>query len=84
MAAEEKALRSIEEMSQVGALQGVYGRLRDLIKIDRSFKKAMEAAAVGWLDALVVKDIDSAFTMHRNAAKNETGKSQNYPTPRDN
>lgn len=61
VAAEEKALRSIEEMSQVGAIQGVNGRLRDLIKIDKSYKKAIEAAAVGWLDALVVRDMDSAF-----------------------
>ncbi len=61
VAAEEKALRSIEEMSEVGAISGVHGRLRSLITIDRSYKKAIEATAVGWLDALVVKDIDSAF-----------------------
>jgi len=61
VAAEEKALRSIEEMGEVGAISGVHGRRRSLITIDRSYKKAIEAAAAGWLDALVVKDIDSAF-----------------------
>jgi chromosome segregation protein len=61
VAAEEKGLRSIEELGDLGVIAGVYGRLKDLIKIDKSFKKAIEAAAVGWLDALVVKDIDSAF-----------------------
>ncbi len=61
VAAEEKALRSIEELGEVGAILGIHGRLRDLITIDRSYKKAIEAAAAGWLDALVVKDIDSAF-----------------------
>jgi chromosome segregation protein len=61
VAAEEKALRSIEELGDLGVIAGVYGRLRNLIKIDRSFKKALDAAAIGWLDALVVKDIDSAF-----------------------
>ena len=62
IAAEEKALRSIEEMGTVGAISGIHGRLRELIKIDRSFKKAIEAAATGWLDALVVENIDVAFT----------------------
>ncbi len=61
VAAEEKALRSIEELGEVGAINGIHGRLRNLIKIDKSYKKAIGAAAAGWLDALVVKDIDSAF-----------------------
>ncbi len=61
VAAEEKALQSIEEMGEVGAISGVHGRLRNLITIERAYKKAITAAATGWLDALVVKDIDSAF-----------------------
>jgi len=61
VAAEEKALRSIEEMGDLGVIAGVYGRLRNLIKMDKSFKKALDASAIGWLDALVVRDIDSAF-----------------------
>ena len=54
IAAEEKALRSIEEMGNIDAIHGIHGRLRNLIKIDKNFKKAIEAAATGWLDALVV------------------------------
>jgi chromosome segregation protein len=61
VATEEKALRSMEELGEVGAISGVYGRLRNLIEIDKTYKKAIEAAAAGWLDALVVKDTDSAF-----------------------
>jgi chromosome segregation protein len=61
IAQEEKALRSIEEMGDVGAINGIYGRLRSLIKIDKNYKKAIEAAATGWLDALIVKDVDAAF-----------------------
>jgi len=61
IAAEEKALRSIEELGDLGVIAGVYGRLRDLIKIDKNFKKALDASAIGWLDALVVRDMDSAF-----------------------
>jgi chromosome segregation protein len=61
IAAEEKALRSIEELGDLGVIAGVYGRLRKLIKIDKNFKKAIDSAAIGWLDALVVRDIDVAF-----------------------
>jgi chromosome segregation protein len=61
VATEEKALRSIEELGELGAISGVYGRLRNLIKVDKTYKKAIEAAAAGWLDALIVKDTDSAF-----------------------
>ena len=61
VAAEEKALRSIEELGELGAISGVYGRLRNLIKVDKPYRKAISAAAAGWLDALVVKDVASAF-----------------------
>jgi len=61
VAAEEKALRSIEELGDLGAISGIYGRLRKLIKVDKDYRKAIVAAAAGWLNALVVKDIDSAF-----------------------
>jgi chromosome segregation protein len=61
VAAEEKALRSIEELGELGAISGIYGRLRKLIKVERTYRKAVTAAAAGWLNALVVKDIDSAF-----------------------
>jgi chromosome segregation protein len=62
VAAEEKALRSIEELGELGVIPGVYGRLRNLIKIDKTYQRAIEAAAIGWLDAIVVKDFDAAFT----------------------
>jgi chromosome segregation protein len=61
IAAEEKALRSIEELGDLGVITGVYGRLKNLIKIDKNYKKALDAASVGWMDALVVKDINAAF-----------------------
>jgi len=61
VAAEEKALRSIEELGELGAISGIYGRLRNLIKVEKAYRKAIVATAAGWLDALVVKDVDSAF-----------------------
>jgi chromosome segregation protein len=79
IAAEEKALRSIEEMGNVGAISGIHGRLRELIKIDRSFKKAIDAAATGWLDALVVKDIDVAFTCTETLRRMKLGRIKIIP-----
>jgi chromosome segregation protein len=79
IAAEEKALRSIEEMGSVGAIAGIHGRLRSLIKIDKSYKKAIEAAATGWLDALVVKDIDSAFTCTETLRRMKLGRVKIIP-----
>ena len=79
IASEEKALRSIEEMGNVGAINGIHGRLRDLIKIDRNFKKAIEAAATGWLDALVVANLDSAFTCAETLRKMKLGRIKIIP-----
>jgi chromosome segregation ATPase len=77
IAAEEKALRGIEEMGNVGAINGIHGRLRSLIKIDRSYKKAIEAAATGWLDALVVKD-SMLLSPVLSPSAHEIGQNQDY------
>jgi chromosome segregation protein len=79
VAAEEKGLRSIEELGNLNVIAGVYGRLKDLIKIDRSFKKALEATAIGWLDALVVKDMDSAFMCTETLRKMKLGRVKIIP-----
>ncbi len=79
IAAEEKALRSIEEMGNVGAINGIHGRLRNLIKIDKNYKKAIEAAATGWLDALVVANLDSAFTCTETLRRMKLGRIKIIP-----
>jgi chromosome segregation protein len=79
VAAEEKALRSMEELGDLGVIQGVYGRLRVFIKNDRSFQRAIESAAAGWLDALVVKDFDSAFACTETLRKMKLGRIKIIP-----
>jgi chromosome segregation protein len=79
VAAEEKALRSIEELGELGVIPGVYGRLRNLIKIDKTYKRAIEAAATGWLDAIVVKDFDAAFTCTETLRKMKLGRIKIIP-----
>ncbi len=61
VATEETALRNIEELADLGVITGVHGRLKDLIKIERGYRKAVEATAAGWLDAMVVQNFDAAF-----------------------
>lgn len=60
-ASDDKALRLIEEMAKAGTVTGVYGRLADLIKVKRGDLKPVEAAAAGWLKAIVVKDMETAI-----------------------
>ena len=79
IAAEEKALRSVEEMGNAGAIVGIHGRLRELIKIDKNYKKAIEAAAIGWLDALVVANIDAAFTCTETLKRMKLGRIKIIP-----
>lgn len=79
VASEEKALRSIEELGNLGVIPGVFGRLRNLVKIDRSYLKAIEAAASGWLDAVVVKDFDAAFTCTETLRKMKLGRIKIIP-----
>ncbi len=79
IAAEEKALRSIEEMGIAGAIVGIHGRLRELIKIDKNYKKAIEAAATGWLDALVVANTDTAFTCTETLKRMKLGRVKLIP-----
>ena len=79
VAAEEKALRSIEELGELGVIKGVYGRLRNLTKIDKTFQKAIEAASVGWLDAVVVKDFDAAFACTETLRRMKLGRIKIVP-----
>ncbi|MEM3536671.1 MAG: AAA family ATPase, partial [Candidatus Bathyarchaeia archaeon] len=79
VAAEEKALRSIEELGTLGVIPGVYGRLRNLIKIDKTYQRAIEAAAAGWLDAIVVKDLDAAFTCTETLRRMKLGRIKIIP-----
>ena len=79
IAAEEQALRSVEELGDLGVIAGVYGRLRKLIKMDKSYQRAIEAAAVGWLDAMVVKNFDAAFACAETLRRMKLGRIKIIP-----
>jgi chromosome segregation protein len=79
VAAEKEALRNIEELGELGVIPGVLGRLRNLVKLEKTYQRAIEAAAAGWLDAIVVKDRDSAFTCTETLRKMKLGRIKIIP-----
>ncbi|MFQ6095101.1 MAG: AAA family ATPase [Candidatus Bathyarchaeia archaeon] len=76
---EENALKDMEELGELGVIEGVYGRLRRLIKIERGYEKAIEAASAGWLNALVVRDLDVAFTCSETLKRLKLGRIKIIP-----
>jgi len=79
VASQEVALRSIEEMGELGVIPGVLGRLRNLVKTDRGARSTVEAAAAGWLDSIVVKDIETAFTCSETLRRLKLGRIKLIP-----
>jgi len=79
VASQEVALRSIEEMGELGVIPGVLGRLRTLVKTERGAESPVEAAAAGWLDSIVVKDIDTAFACSETLRRLKLGRIKLIP-----
>ena len=76
---EKTAVESIEELGETDVIPGVYGRLRNLIKVKKKYKQAAEAAASGWLEAIVVQDQDAAFTCNETQRRLELGRVKIIP-----
>lgn len=79
VASEEMALRSIEEMGELGVIPGVLGRFRDLINTEKGARSAVEAAAAGWLDSIVVKDLETAYTCSETLRRLKLGRIKIIP-----
>lgn len=76
---EEKALAKLEEMGRVKAIQGIYGRLKSLVKFDESYRVAVESASDGWLNALVVKDLKTAISCVESLKRTKIGRVKIIP-----
>ena len=79
VATEENALRNIEELADLGVITGIHGRLKNLIKIKKGYRRAVEATAAGWLDAIVVQNFDSAFTCAETLKRMKLGRIKIIP-----
>ncbi len=78
-ASDDKALSLIEQMAEAGAISGVYGRLVDLVKAKDGYNKAAEAAAAGWMKALVMKNIETAVSCIEVLKKTKVGRVKLIP-----
>ncbi len=77
--AEERAIQRIEEMADEGGLNGVVGRLGDLVKFNEEYSKAVEAASAGWMRALVVKDLGVAIKCVESLKRTKLGRVKIIP-----
>ncbi|OGD46677.1 hypothetical protein A3K70_04035 [Candidatus Bathyarchaeota archaeon RBG_16_48_13] len=60
IASEEKALKEIEDMGEAGAIPDIYGRLRKFVKSKKGYESVVDAAAGGWMNSVIVKDLETA------------------------
>lgn len=79
VAAEERALKEIEEMGRVGAIHGIYGRLGSLIKMKPESEEAIEAASVGWLQSIVVANLETALKCVESLKRTKLGRIKLIP-----
>jgi chromosome segregation protein len=79
IAADDKALCLIEDMAEAGTVAGVYGRLSEIIKIKNGYMKPVEAAAAGWLKAIVVRDMETAISCIEVLKKTKVGRVKLIP-----
>jgi chromosome segregation protein len=54
---QELGYQRLRELVDAGALEGVLGRLRELVRYEPRYDVAVRAAAARWLDAIVVEDL---------------------------
>jgi len=76
---EEKALEHLENLAKLGALTGVHGRLNERIRISGEYKKAVEAAAEGWLHALIVDSMDVVWKCAESLKRAKIGRVKLLP-----
>ncbi len=79
---EENALKQVEELGQLGVINGIDGRLKNLINVRKGYERAVEAAAAGWLNALVVENLETAFTCVETLRQLKLRKDQNCSASR--
>jgi chromosome segregation protein len=76
---DESALELIEEMGKSGAIAGIHGRLCDLMRYKEEHHKAIEAASVGWMKSIVVRNIDSAIGCIESLKRTKLGRVKLVP-----
>ncbi|MFQ5761652.1 MAG: AAA family ATPase, partial [Candidatus Bathyarchaeia archaeon] len=76
---EEKALEHIEALVDARALRGIHGRLSEKVKIRSAYKMAVEAAAEGWLQALIAEDMETVRRCAESLKRSKIGRVKLIP-----
>jgi len=79
---EEKALERIVEIGEAGAIDGYHGPFRGLLKIDLPIQRAVRSAADGWINAVVVDDLEVAKENVERLKKTRLGMTRFIPLNR--
>lgn len=79
---EEKALERIVEIGEAGAIDGYHGPFRGLLKIDLPIQRAVRSAADGWINAVVVDDLNVAKENVERLKKTRLGMTRFIPLNR--
>ncbi len=69
IAGDEIAITKLNSLGQSSALAGYYGPLRNLIKFDSEYARAIAAIGRDWLNAIVVKDVQALLKVTEAARK---------------
>ena len=69
VAGDEIAIAKLNSLGQSSALAGYLGPLRNLIRYDNSYSEAIAAVGRDWLNAVIVKDIQSLLRVSETARK---------------
>lgn len=76
---EERALERIKEIGEAGAMDGYHGPLRSLIKVDLPYQRAVRSSADGWVNAVIVDDLETAKECIRRLKKTKLGMTRFIP-----
>ena len=76
---DQKAQARIAEMGESGALEGYYGTLRSLVKIDLKYQRAADTASSGWSNAIIVENIKTAVECIESLKRNRLGMTHFIP-----
>ncbi len=76
---DEKALDRIREIGEAGAMDGYHGPLRSLIKVDLPYQRAVRSSADGWINAVIIDDLETAKECIRRLKKTKLGMTRFIP-----
>jgi len=79
MDVEERALSRIEALGKEGGIEGIFGRLGELVQFPERYRKAVEASSKGWLRALVARDMETAARCVESLKRTKLGRVKIIP-----